>query len=84
MVGRARTGGLAGALSLAGGVAGVYGVIAGLSIALCPPHTPPAAGNCIGPDLLPWYWFIPAFAFAGAGFAVLTIGLVLYRRAKIR
>ena len=81
MLGRVLKGALAGALTLVGGAATLYGVITGLSIASCRPSAPRV---CIGPDILPWYWFLPVAAFAGAGLATLAVGLVLYRRAKTR
>jgi len=81
MVNRVLKGALAGALSVVGGAATLYGVFMGLSIASCRPSAPRV---CIGPDVLPWYWFLPLSAFAVAGLATLAVGLVLYRRAKTR
>ncbi len=86
---RAFWGAVAGALILAGGAIAALGIGSGLTTALCPPYRP-VSGNgmvapaCIGPDLLPWYWFLLPLAFTGAGVAVLTIGLLIYRRARTR
>lgn len=84
---RAFWGAVAGALIFAGGAVTVLGIVSGLSNALCPPYRP-VSGNgvvapaCVGPDLLPWYWFLLPLAFTVAGVAVLTIGLLVYRRAR--
>ncbi len=75
---------LAEALILLGGVIAGLGLSGALSIALCSPPSGLAstsAGGCVPASLIVWYGLALVIAVPIAGFALVGVGAVLYRRA---